>query len=553
MSRPTVRWRHAAALAALFAAACAYPTDNSGGAFVTVNAPEVLIRGGDTLVTAHVYLVQHGSDTVEVKNVVVTWTASNAGLATVTPVSAREARVTGLNPGLDTITAVAPTLQSARFAMRPIRIANPLEMDSVSPHGVSFGQQITLYGVGAATADLLVMNSVQLISNDWSGTNDTATGTGTHSFWVEHPAHHIRLAKDTLIAVGNGIVTARLDSIAIDNTKDFLDSFPAAPSHIDIDGRPFHDTPHTVPDVRDFLAFYNPALFAEDPGVLPFKFDWYRFTTAHPDSAYTFIYSAPSLLGQELTVLSAPASAANLLAGGWSYGSGHYNCKGNSFTVAEVPTNTFAAAFTRLPPGGVDFVSLFVNRGTYLLAVVHGFATYKNLPADRYEGDNTCDLADTNFTKAALHIDLTSPFADTLNIENAFDIDWLRFHVPGAGPQTVTVKLHSKSYDQPAVNPSDVVLYVTNVPSTPTSLTVLGSALTGGNTKSLTLTLSPGDYYLVAHDSVGVPGRYSVCMAIGASCALITLPDAAPAASGAAAPDVVERVLAPARKRRTPR
>ena len=555
MHPSSVRSRLVAAAMALVAVACSYPTDSSTGAFVTIAAPQVLIRGNDTLLTAHVYLLQHGHDTVEVKNVDVTWTSSDPKLATITALPGRQARVTGVKPGIDTITAVAATLQSASAGRKPLRIADPFEPDSVRPRQRMYGEQLTVYGVGAENVDLLLFNSTQLVLDPWSGQADTATGSGKRNFWVEFPARHVRFKSDTLALIGNGIVATLYDSIAVDGTRDLFDSFPAAPSHVDIGGLQYHDsTPHP-PDFRDIIAFYNPALFAEDPGVASVKFDWFRFVTLTPNSAYTFIYSAPGLLNRQVTFLSAPVTPATLLSGDWSYGSGHYNCKGYAFTAAEVPNDGFAVAFTALPPGGADLVSLFADRGQYLLAVVHGYATAEPIiRPDRFEGDNTCDLADANFANPALHIDLAAPFGDTLNIDNAFEIDWLRFHVPGAGPQTVTVKLHSKSYAQVAVNPSDIVLYVTNVPTTVVPLSVLKSALAGGTSKSLTVSLNPGDYYLVVHDSVGVPARYTVCMAVGVTCVLPALPDVVAGAwQGAPGAFVdVRPLLAHPKKRRAP-
>ena len=352
MSRSPVRWFRVMAAAALLGAACSYPTDSSTGAFVTVSAPQVLIRGSDTLITAHVYMVQHGHDTVEVKNVVVTWQVSDANLATLTPVSGRQARVTGVNPGFDTITAIAPALQSALSAHQPIHIASALEADGVSPHALMYGEQLTLTGVGAATADVLFLNSTQLTLNSWSGATDTATGLGTVNFWVGYPARGVLRpgVPDTLVAIGNGIVDGFLDSVNVNTTRDLFDSFPAAPSHIDIDQYPYRNASGPPSDGHQIIAFYNPALFAEDPLGLPFKFDWFSFTTLNPDSAWTFIYSAPGLAGREATFLTAPTSAAAPLSGAWTYGSGHYNCKGWQFTAAETPSPLVVAAFTRLPP-----------------------------------------------------------------------------------------------------------------------------------------------------------------------------------------------------------
>jgi hypothetical protein len=96
--------------------------------------------------------------------------------------------------------------------------------------------------------------------------------------------------------------------------------------------------------------------------------------------------------------------------------------------------------------------------------------------------------------------------------------------VPGLIPQVVTIKLRSKSTQALGPDQSDIVLYVLDIPTSTLPLAIKGSATTGGRNKSLTLTLNPGDYYLVAHDSVGQTARYALCMAVGATCVLPALP-----------------------------
>lgn len=551
MSRPFVQVRRIAGAASLVAAACSYPTDTSSGAWVTIEAPPVLIRGNDTLLLAHVYTLQHGKDTVEVKNIEVTWTSADVKLATVTALPGRMARVTGLKPGTDAITAVAGALQSARPATLMLRVANPLEVDSVRPLSVRFGDSLTVYGVGAENADVLILGSQPLLLNGFSGVVDTVLGSGHRRFWVEFPAK----SADSLTAIGNTVVAVAHDTITVDNTQDQFDPNSTSPAVISIDGRPFKSDSTTVSDTDGTVAFYNPALFAEDPFGAPFKVDWFRFVTLNPDSAYTFFYVAPGLVGRQTTFLTAPVTASTLAGGAWSYGSGRYNCKGYTFVAAEVRSAGFQVAFTRLPPGGVDLVSLFTDRGTYQVGVRHGYVTAARLRADRFEGSNTCDLADSNFVNPSLRIDLTTPFSDTLTIGNAFEIDWLRFHVPGSGPQTVTVRLFSRSVAQATANPSNLVLYVLNIPSPTSPLTILKSALTGGASKTLTVTLDPGDYYVVAHDSVGIPARYSLCMAAGTTCVLPVLPALSLVPQGRTPIPVIDFASAPAqeRKRRPPR
>jgi hypothetical protein len=559
MPRPFAHRCRAVAALSLFAAACSYPTDSSSGAWVKVHSPVLfVIRGADTVLDAHVYQLEHGKDTVEIKNVEITWATSDPQLATVTPLPGRRARVTGVNPGDVLITATAAAFESATAGADTLHVANPLEIVAVTPQAVKYGEEVTVFGVGAEKADVVFLGSQPLILNPFVGGVNATTGLGYRNFWVPFPVR----SHDSVTVIGNGIVSQIRNPILVDETKDLFDPNMASPATIDIDLYPYSTGPVAVPTFKDVIAFYNPALYAEEPRGVPFLADWFRFASTKIDSAYTIVYVAPQLFGREVTYLSGPVTAATIAVGGsWTYGSGHYRCKGWDFNPAESPTPGFQVAFTKLPPGGTDLVSLFADRGQYQLLVVHGY--FSNLRPDRFEGNNTCDLADANFVNPSLHIDLGAPFADTMTIDNPLEIDWYRFHVPGAGPQTVTVKLASKSAPVAIPNKSDIVLYVTNVPTPSVPLSILKSATTGGANKSLSVSLNPGDYYLVAHDSVGDAARYALCMAVGASCALPALPDV----SAAAAPRLSKRDLerpenfqqrlvqlqADARKRRRPR
>jgi hypothetical protein len=432
-----------------------------------------------------------------------------------------------VNPGFVTITAAAPTLQSARASSLQLRVSNPLALDGVAPESVKYGQQLTVTGPGADHVDVLFLGPQVLALNNLSPTHNDTLGTGTSSFWVPFPAR----SSDTITAIGNGIVTGLTHRIVVDNTMDLYDPNSSTPAVINIDLRPFKTDFNKGNPFAEVLAFLNPALYAEEPTTAPFGDDWFRFTTAHPDSAVTFVYVASGLFGRELTFLAAPVTASTLTTPTWTYGSGHYNCKGYSFTPGEELNAGFQVAFTKLPPGGVDLVSLFVDRGNYEMVVARAYlVANKDTHPDRFAGANTCDIADSNFVNPSLKIDLTSTFSDTLTIDNAYGLDWLRFHVPGASAQTVTVRMASRQFPGTTTGIPSINLYVLNVPTVSVPLSILQSATGGGVNKSLSVSLSPGDYYLVAHDSVGVPARYSVCMTVSASCLLTPLTDVAAAA-----------------------
>jgi hypothetical protein len=116
-------------------------------------------------------------------------------------------------------------------------------------------------------------------------------------------------------------------------------------------------------------------------------------------------------------------------------------------------------------------------------------------------------------------VDLSTPFSDSLTIDNSHDIDWIRFRVPGLVPQAVTVKT-GRPTGVNGAEAGDIDLYVMKIPVAGSPLDIRGSSKTKGSNESLTLVLDPGDYYMVVADFAGTPIRYSLCAALGASCSL---------------------------------
>jgi hypothetical protein len=102
--------------------------------------------------------------------------------------------------------------------------------------------------------------------------------------------------------------------------------------------------------------------------------------------------------------------------------------------------------------------------------------------------------------------------------DNPHDIDWFRVRVPGVAPQPVAIRTGGQPFA--TIDRSDIDVYVLTVPSPAQGMTVAGSDLAHGSGTALNLVLAPGDYYVAVVDSAGVPTRYSLCMAIGATCSL---------------------------------
>ena len=66
----------------------------------------------------------------------------------------------------------------------------------------------------------------------------------------------------------------------------------------------------------------------------------------------------------------------------------------------------------------------------------------------------------------------------------------------------------------------DIDLYLLDIPVAGSPLDVRGSARTKGSSESLTVLLDPGEYYAVVTDFAGRPIDYSLCAAVGTTCAL---------------------------------
>jgi hypothetical protein len=511
--RPTLRASLlAAAIAAAAALACAFPTDASVATYVTVAAPApVLLRGAQAELVARVWRRGEGGDSTEIRNAELVWYSGDSRIATVSGAGGGTGRVTGVNPGLVELRAMAAGYEAAGAGVYHLRVANPLEIDSITPDTVRYGERVTMYGVGVGSLFFAGLGSGFLIADSVSAAG-ARQGLGQLDFWVPFPSR-----TGHVFAAGAGQLIAAPDSTVV-LPWDLYEPNEAAPTAIDLDAsEPFPP----IPAVR----FFNPALAFEDLRDFPFGYDWYRFSTADPAAPYTFVLAAPGLGGAHFTQLTGAEG------GGWSVGTGRFACKGADFRVEQAPSDSVIIALQRLPGATVDFGTAYVQEGQYLLAVVRAYITaHPRIEPDRFEENDLCDFADENFADPARHIDLTAPFADTLTIDNAHEVDWLRFRVPAGAPQAVTIRSRARPFG--AADRSDIDLHVLAVPSATRGLDPMGSDAGHGSTAALTLTLDPGDYYLAVTDSAGVPTRYALCLALGGSCAFA----AEPAPSAAVAP-----------------
>lgn len=530
-------WRRGLALASLLPLSCTGPTDLSPGIWVTIESPSpVLLRGTQAPVLARVWRPGRAGDSIELHNVTLMWASADPLIATVESGTQGRGRVTGVNSGYVEIRAAVPAYENAAPAILALRVANPLEIDSISPDTVRYGERVTMFGIGVGELFFVGLGSGFLISDSLSIAGDKS-GLGRQSFWVPWPA-----LSGNIFAAGSGQLIAAADTTVV-LPWDLYEPNEQTPTDVPLEG------PDPFPAVRP-LRFFNPALAFEDRRDFPFGFDWYRLRATSLDSAYTIVFSAPAQAGAHSTFLTdrlRPSSGGDTTE--WKLGSGEYTCKGYNFRPEEALSDSVIIALKRLPASSIDLVSGYVQEGRYLLGIVRGYATADpRLAPDAFEENDLCIFADDNFAAPATRIDLGArPFAENLTIDNAHDIDWFRFRVPGLSPQSIAIRTAGQPFA--AIDRSDVDIYVLTVPSPAQGLTLAGSHVARGSASTLNLVLNPGDYYVAVVDSAGVATRYSLCIAIGTSC---TLPVAVTPSLVAAREAALLRPLAPylARPRR---
>ncbi|HEY6807652.1 MAG TPA: hypothetical protein VI160_02600 [Gemmatimonadales bacterium] len=510
-TRPTTRWL--IACAAALAAGCAFPTDDSAKVFVLVQAPrQFLLRGAEMFLHARAVRVV-GTDTLEVPNVDFKWTTDNATLATVTKSGDSSAKVTGVNRGDVTITARAVNFNQAATGAVVIRVSNPIEIDSVRPAVVRYGEVLTVYGIGVDSLFLSSMAGVSLVKYPFSESRNPVTGSARISYWVPPPA-----SSDSVFFLGAGVngfshgVTGVLPF-------DVYEPNDTSPAFIDLDaGGPWPQIPQ--------LLFFNPALEFEPQPRGQEGDDWFKFQRSDTTRPTTFILTYPSF-GDTLTrtfFADSVGSGFTFPSDVTFYGTQWHYCHNGRFTPLQVFHDSTILALKELPFPRMTVLTFFSNPLRYGLTVVDGYVTSDpRIKPDRFEENDFCNFADL----PSRLINLTSgTFSDTLTIDNPFDIDWYKIQVPAPG---LTDSLRIRLAARPFValqDSSDIDVYVLNATGTPAEI---GSSTNAGSSEYLALQLAAGFYYVVVVDYAGVPTRYSMCMGQGgplASCALIPAPPA---------------------------
>jgi len=505
LSRPAC---FAAIALALAGATCRFPTDKSAEVFVTLDAPSlVVLRGQDVSVLARAWRVI-GADTQAIANVDFTFYTGSSSIARVEKDCCGYATVTGVNSGMVDIVARAVAFEQASQGDLVLRVSAPLEVDSVRPKQVRFGDTITVYGVGVDSIVLAQLGGADLFPYFFSGTYDSASGLGTIKFWVPPPAR-----TDSLLYVGKGVFAWARDTTRV-LPFDIYEPNDVGPTVIDVEtAPPFPQLP--------FFRYLNPALsFEQLKRDQPFGIDWYRFDqTATRD--VTLILTAPTARGTFLTFLSDDlfySQADSTIFTGpdaWTIGPGSHNCHGHAFEPAQAAPESTIVALRGMPGGSLHALSLYGQPARYGLTVIEGYVS--TLPAlfppDPREEDDYCNRVDGTSVATVP----AGTFRDTLTIDNPHDVDWIRFTVGGAIAQSV--RFRTASLVLAFADSSDIDLYVLTAPPGVDTLVVAGRLDKVGSTEDATLLLDPGrDYYAVVVDYQGVPTRYSICIGSFAAC-----------------------------------
>lgn len=500
---------------------CVFPTERDSSVHVSLSPVYILFRGNDTVVTARAWQMS-GSDSQPIPNVVFVWTSSDPSVATVDAAG----HIVGVKSGTVIITAAAANFdKQALAASDTLRVTAPLEVDSVRPKTVQYGEILSIYGVSVDSIISASLGGAALIRVPFADTV-FPSGTARSRWWVPPPAR-----TDSLfflgITSGNGVLGYVHGDTTTVIERDLYEPDDTVPYTIDLDAPPPFAAYPTI-------VFTNPALAFEalqrgaKTGV-----DWYRFTHTQTQDL-TIVLTAPQIAGTFVTYLTDSlgwnGTSQQYFIGknSWTFGPGSHACHGLNFAPGEAVGDSTIVAFKGLPAGTLDGIATYGAPGRYGLSVIAGYQS--ELPADAHEDDNSCNAADLRGPR-------TVPFRDTLTIENPHDIDWIRFTAVGSGLHRF--RLHALAGVHPD-SLKDLDLYVVRVPNPgDTALQIMLPDTANGSVVNRTVSgLGTGNYYAVVLDYAGTTTKYEICVGPGSApplCPTAFTPNAAPPATRKAA------------------
>src|SRR5437899_1633280 len=126
-------------------ATCVFPTERDDSVRVTIEPLPVLVRGDETYATARAWHILAVADSQEIANVTFIWSSDDPLTATVDAAG----HIVGIKSGTTAIRAAAANFDKRAAAGQiALRVANTLEIDSIRPATVKYGEVVTVYGLG---------------------------------------------------------------------------------------------------------------------------------------------------------------------------------------------------------------------------------------------------------------------------------------------------------------------------------------------------------------------------------------------------------------------
>ncbi|MDH3497227.1 MAG: Ig-like domain-containing protein [Gemmatimonadota bacterium] len=493
-------------VAVAFSLTCVVPTDKSGDLRVELSPlPTLLVKDSVRLAAV---LMDAAGDTVPA---VITYSSSDATVLNVDSTGLLRA----VGTGTATLTIRAVAFESAAPAVQVLRVRGKLEVDSVRPMSVRFGDSLEIFGVGLEPDSLFSITLggvIAQISGFFPADSTQPEREGMLRVWVPPPAP--RRATLALLGFAGGLFV---------------------PDSFDVAQRDLYEFNDTVPWALGPLpnGIFNPALaleprFRED-GVATIQrdpTDWYTFTnTAAGDRTIVFFSSGAGAqaFGVFLTDSlwwSSPLRDFRVGSSAWTVGLQTYLCGGRSITsngepvrIEEVLFPLSIIAIRGLPAGTYHILAPYVPFGQpspYELLIANSYLSV--LPPDAAEENDYCDVA-TPILGAP-----PSP----LTIDNPHDIDWFTFTV---GPPSLFSARVTASHPD-----ADLDLYLVR-DFRPDSLPLIRASSLSGQVDSLSALLPGGNYFLIVVDFPGQSTQYALTTTVNAAGAALRSEPAGAAAA----------------------
>ncbi|MCZ6915820.1 MAG: PPC domain-containing protein [Gemmatimonadetes bacterium] len=456
---------------ALVGSGCVYPSERSEELRVVIDSIPDLLRGESFLLTATV--VDAGG--VPLENAEVFFASMDS--LSVVDVSGT---LVAVSVGTTEIVATALEFAEAVAEIGLVRIHDLIEIDSLSPAVVRFGDTLHLYGTGLDPERLfaVTVGGADVIVKSYTPLDpDDPHRFGRLTVWVPPPASRF----------SHGLVLG-VEGLAIS-----LDSSRVIQQDI------YEVADQTVPwDFGELAApVWNPALaFEYRAREDSLRFDWYRFSQADAQDR-TIIVRSDQVSPETYEVFvtdslfwDGTGQQFGIGSGSWTIGPGFYVCGGLPFAPPQLLADSVVVALQALPAGQYDILAAYEKPGGYEFSILQEYRSV--LPPDDAEENDFCDLA------APLSLGVTRD----LTIDNPHDIDWFRFTV-GVNDKTTTFDVDAANED------ADLDIYILK-DELPAGLPLVGVSNIGGPTDEVAVSLLPGDYFLVVVDFAGVPTNYSL-------------------------------------------